>query len=163
MRSLLTAIAATVLAISLSATPAQAQLFLDRSGQRVADRLVVGWFQQYLGRLPTAAELNSFATQVQTSADARGVEAEILASNEFYRRVGGTPQGYINGVYLALLGRPATPGDQAVLTPKLILNGRLWLAQYALVTTKPAFTVSAPIVSGFVPVTPILPVLPIVP
>src|SRR5882724_11438483 len=86
MRSLLTVVAATVFAVSLSATPAQAQLFLDRGGRRVADRLVVGWFQNYLGRLPNAAELNTFATQVQTAADARGVEAQILASDEFYRR-----------------------------------------------------------------------------
>ena len=163
MRSLLTVVAASTLALSLSATPAQAQLFLDRSGQRVADRLVIGWFQNYLGRLPTSAELATFSTQVQTAGDTRAVEAEILASNEFYRRAGSTPQGYINGVYLALLGRPATPADQAVLAPKLILNGRLWLAQYALVTTKPPVTVGAPVVSGFVPVTPILPVLPILP
>ena len=163
MRSVWTIVAASVFAISLSATPAQAQLYLNRSGQRVADRLVVGWFQNYLGRLPTAAELATFSTQVQTAGDARAVEAEILASNEFYRRFGGTPQGYINGVYLAVLGRPATPADQAVLASKLILNGRLWLAQYALVTTKPPVTVGAPVVSGFVPVTPILPVLPLLP
>src|SRR2546421_9566055 len=98
MRSLWTIVAASVFAISFSATPAQAQLYLNRSGQRVADRLVVGWFQNYLGRLPTAADLANFSTQVQTAGDARAVEAELLASNQVYPRAGGTPQGYSNSV-----------------------------------------------------------------
>src|SRR5947209_19262194 len=106
MRSLWTVVTASVFAISLSATPAQAQLFVNRSGQRVADRLVVGWFQNYLGRLPTAAELSQFSTQVQTVADARAVEAEMLASHAFGRRFGGTRQDYFNVVYPTIVAGP---------------------------------------------------------
>lgn len=46
-------------------------------------------------------------TLVPGNTSAEDVEASILATNDYYSSTGGTPAGFVSGLYQSLLGRPA--------------------------------------------------------
>lgn len=86
------------------------------------DDVVQAAFRQYLGR-----NADPEALAVWTSALAAGVRDEqlmaaLVASNEFYQRVGGDNAQWINAAYQALLGRAAMPNDLQVMSDKLGLG-----------------------------------------
>ena len=90
---------------------------------------MIGWFQAYLGRLPTAQELAVFSNQYMLTGNALYVQSVILASNEFYSRSGNTPYGFINRLFLLTIGRTATLQELTGLQNQVIFNGRLWFVQ----------------------------------
>src|SRR5207249_827573 len=77
---------------ALAATPApvQAQVVGGLQRQRLAERQVIGWFQSYLGRLPTAQELAVLTNQYMLTGNPLYAQSVLLASNEFYLRSGNT-------------------------------------------------------------------------
>jgi len=74
--------------------------------------LVDFWYRAYLGR----TALNDPGSAAWINLLRRGtpptsVLAGILASREFFNRVGGTMPAFINAVYRDVVGRPPTPGE----------------------------------------------------
>jgi len=72
---------------------------------RDAQRTVARWYERFLDREPDPYS----ATWVQ--ALRRGQESEqvlsgILGSDEYYRRAGSTPAGFVRQLYLDLTGQP---------------------------------------------------------
>jgi len=60
------------------------------------------------------------APQLTPSASAFAtVERAFLATDSIYNRAGGTPSAYVNGLYQALFGRPATAGESGYYTAVL--------------------------------------------
>jgi hypothetical protein len=114
--------------LTAAPTGAQAQI-AGLQTQRLAQRQVIGWFQGYLGRLPTAQELAVLTNQYALTGNALYVQSVILASNEFYARSGNTPYGFINRLFALTIGRQATISELATLQNQVIYNGRLWFVQ----------------------------------
>ncbi|MCA9053560.1 MAG: YbaY family lipoprotein [Planctomycetaceae bacterium] len=70
---------------------------------------VNGWYQSYLGRQPTAQELQSWQQHVQQGRPVNDIQAYLLGSSEYYDRQRNDPNQYLRGVYQSLRGREPTP------------------------------------------------------
>jgi thermitase len=72
---------------------------------------VARWFRDDLGRAATLDQLKAdsgvgrWAAVLASGASDNAVLGGILASGEFSSRFGGTPQGFVSGLYAVLLGR----------------------------------------------------------
>jgi hypothetical protein len=115
--------------LALAPAPARAQFINPLFGQRAAQRQVITWFQAYLGRLPNARELAVLTNQYALSGNPLYVQSILLASNEFYVRSGGTPQSFLNALFVTVLGRRPTYHEVAALQGQIVFNGRLWFTQ----------------------------------
>jgi hypothetical protein len=129
--------------LAATPAPAHAQFLGGLVQQRAAQRQVALWFQAYLGRLPTPQELAILTNQFLLSGNALYVQSIILASNEFFARAGGTPLGYLNAVFVTVLGRRPTFQEIAALQGPLVFNGRLWFAQAFLTTVAQGWQLNA--------------------
>src|SRR5262249_34330029 len=74
--------------------------------------MVDSWYRAFLGRTalrdPASAGWVNFLRQ---GGSPTSVLAGILASPEYFNRVGGTMPAFIQAVYTQVVGRPATPGE----------------------------------------------------
>jgi hypothetical protein len=71
-----------------------------------ATRQVAAWYQRYLDRYPDQAGLNDWADKLRRGRDPIDVEAEILASDEYWRRGGSNPAGFVDRLFRDTTGRP---------------------------------------------------------
>jgi hypothetical protein len=136
MRRIVLSLALVGGALALAPAAAQAQfypgpLYAQRALHplRAAERQVILWFQAYLGRLPNGRELAILTNQYLLSGNSLYTQSVILSSNEFYFRAGGTPQAYLNALFVTVLGRRPTVLEITALQGQLIYNGRLWFSQ----------------------------------
>jgi len=84
------------------------------SAQAVADpvALVDSWYRMYLGRSALGDPGSTgWMNQLRRGNSPASVLAGILASHEYFIRVGGTMPDFIRAVYGEVVGRPATPGE----------------------------------------------------
>jgi hypothetical protein len=75
--------------------------------------LVDGWYRRYLGRAADSSGLATWTARLARGASAEDVEAGILASDEFWQLHDSRPEGFISGLYKAVLSR--TPRRAEVL------------------------------------------------
>jgi hypothetical protein len=73
--------------------------------------MVQQWYRRYLGRRPDAGGKKTYVGQLEAGAAPIELQARILGSDEFYRRWGSTPGGFINGLYRVVLGQPPARQD----------------------------------------------------
>jgi hypothetical protein len=77
--------------------------------------LVVGDYQELLGRTPSTPEINGWVLALRSGTEDQ-VLAGFAASDEYYRRSGGNDRAWIDALYHDLLGRtPATAEENAWL------------------------------------------------
>jgi hypothetical protein len=82
--------------------------------------IVTDVYQQYLGRAPGANEAAAWADFLRNGRSTLAFEALVLASDEYFLRAGGgTNQGFVNALYLDVLGRPADPAGLTGFTNQL--------------------------------------------
>jgi len=143
MRRIIVSLALVGAGLVLTPTSAKAQFVSPLYQQRVAERQISTWFLTYLGRLPTIQEQATLTNQYLLSGNALYVQSVLLGSNEFYVRSGGTPQSYLNAVFVTTLGRRPTYQEIAALQGPLVYNGRLWFAQAFLATVARGWQLSA--------------------
>lgn len=62
-------------------------------------------YQKYLGRSADAAGLSAHMNYLAAGGAWDGVRATFMASNEYYRRAGGTDAGFLAAIYRDVLGR----------------------------------------------------------
>ena len=67
----------------------------------------------FLGRQPAQAEVDGWATQLQNGLTENQVEANFLASDEFFAKQGNTIDSWLQGLYHDVLGRQADAGGLA--------------------------------------------------
>lgn len=77
----------------------------SRPESQAEERQVAQWYQRYLGRAPQPTEIHYAADQLELGTPAIYVLSEILASPEYYRRMGGTPERFVLGIYRELSGQ----------------------------------------------------------
>jgi hypothetical protein len=67
--------------------------------------LIDSWFRQYLGRSVDPGGLSSRLALLRRGADPGDIEADIIGSDEYWRRHGGNVVGFVRGLYADVLGR----------------------------------------------------------
>jgi hypothetical protein len=86
---------------------------LVNSFEHFAD-IIAQDYQQFLGRLPSQAEVNGWVGAMQGGATDEQVQAGFVASPEFFQHAGGTAQDWVNAMYQNLLGRTPDAWGQGV-------------------------------------------------
>jgi hypothetical protein len=74
-------------------------------------RLIAGVYAEMLGRSPEDAGLEAWLAQMQLGLTVPGLEAGFIASDEYYARNGGTPDGWVRGLYRDVLDRSAAEDE----------------------------------------------------
>ncbi len=69
-----------------------------------APAIVQTWYQHYLGRPADQAGFDYWVPRLG-SQDPQQTLSELLGSDEYYNRTGGTPDGLVLGLYRDVLGR----------------------------------------------------------
>lgn len=93
----------------------------DRAGFALAvvqslefrQRYIDGDYRKYLGRAVDVPALNAFVDLLVQGWPLEIVTTLVLGSDEFYLRSGGTPAGYVDGVYRSVLGTTPDAGTRA--------------------------------------------------
>lgn len=85
---------------------------------------VAGYYRNYLGRNPAPQEVAAWVNALAAGQDTDAVQAGFLSSDEFYRRQGSTPIGFIVGLYQYALGRTASPQEINAWVPQLARSNR---------------------------------------
>jgi hypothetical protein len=101
MRHTFAAVAAALVVLGTIATSANAQAVYSRQPQNEDVQLVDSWYRHYLGRPVDEVGLRAWLPELAAGKP----EAGILGSPEYYNRHGGTPQGFVAGLYVDVLGR----------------------------------------------------------
>jgi hypothetical protein len=120
MRSFLLA---AVLGVLAFVGPARAQIYAPPAGAYSPDQLVTSWYERFLGRQPDLYA-EGWVSSLVSGQNPAGVLASILASDEFYTRAGGTPQGYITALFQNLTGQLPGPAQLRFWTTRLFTSNR---------------------------------------
>jgi ELWxxDGT repeat protein len=83
--------------------------------------LINNYYEEYLGRTVDLATEMTLLQEMNQGLTADGVIETILSSNEFFLRSG--PAGFVNNLYLDLLGRAPTLAEAGFWKQELIVNG----------------------------------------
>jgi hypothetical protein len=89
-------------------------------GQPSQDRptaLVTDWYNRYLGRNPDYAAAG-WIDQLRRGKSPQEVLSAILGSDEYYTRAGGTPQAFVQRLFMDVVGRPPSPQEADSLMRK---------------------------------------------
>ena len=164
-------LAALILGGTFLATPsAQAQIIIQPRNpvldqEEVYRRQVREWVVAYLGRKPNEKELLVLVQRLKTGTSPTAVQAFILASDEFYKKHGGTTQGFIQGLFVDVLGRKATPQEMLQLVAKANGAGRQRFAlEFLTVAQGPVNPLMPnPLITNPVLTNPVFPPVQVVP
>ena len=78
-----------------------------------ASQLVQGYYQKYLGRTASAAELSYWVTVLQHGTTDQQVLTGFVSSGEYFQKAGNTAQGWLDTLYRDLLNRGADSGGES--------------------------------------------------
>jgi len=131
----------------LTPAAAQAQTYGD------SNSLVDYWYRTYLGRPAESEGLATWANQLNQGVPANQVLATILASDEYYRRAGATPEGFIAQLCNDVLKRAPTTADLDFWIRRMYTEDRPVMILQFLNQHPGVWVGSSPTVSTPVPVT----------
>jgi hypothetical protein len=97
--------------------------------------LVDSWYRTYLGH-PADSGITYWVNHLQQGDSPDSVIAGILASDEYYKKCGGTPDGFIAGLFKDLLQRRPTTSELDFWVRRLYTQDRQDLA-HDLMTQNP--------------------------
>jgi hypothetical protein len=95
--------------------------FLTSSAE-YKNKLVEGWYMQFLRRDASSTEIATGANLLLNGATDKQIIAILIASDEYYRRAGGTDELFLRQVYADLLGRAPSPGETNAIIAVLLVN-----------------------------------------
>jgi subtilisin-like proprotein convertase family protein len=87
--------------------------------QEYRSNLVTGWFQKYLGRAPSSAELTKNTTQLAVGFTDEQVIANIVGSTEYFQNHGSTNLGFLQAAFNDILGRALDSSGQTYFLNQL--------------------------------------------
>jgi hypothetical protein len=76
------------------------------SSQEYRKLLIDQVYSDYLGRVPAADEMNFWLAWLQQGATDDDLRTQVLASAEFFTQAGSTNAGFLNQLFLKVLGAP---------------------------------------------------------
>jgi hypothetical protein len=106
--------------------------------------LVESWYLRYLGRPADPVGMHDQIHALRDGVPPSAIEASILAGSEYYLRNGGTPQGYVIGLYRDVLNATPGPVDLNTWTQATIVSGRSAVAAQILQQRGGAVTTYTP-------------------
>jgi hypothetical protein len=115
--------------------------------------LVDHWYRTYLGRAPDTG-MATWVNDLNQGVPADQVLAAIIGSDEYYRRAGLTPVGYITRLFNDILNRAPSPADLDFWTARMYTEDRPTVAREILDQSPGVWVGSNPEVSEPVLVTP---------
>ena len=93
------------------------------SSAEYKNKLVEGWYMQYLHRQPTSTELMFGAQMLMNGATNSQERAMIIGTDEYFNNAGGTNDAFIHNMYADLLGRAPTPAETNAIIAILVTRG----------------------------------------
>lgn len=84
---------------------------IAHSPEYYANFVVKPDFSHLLGRAASAADVSFWTAQMTAGLTDRQLEANLVASDEFFTKAGGANADWLDAVYQAVLGRAAGSGD----------------------------------------------------
>lgn len=103
--------------------PSRIALDVAQSRER-GQSVVVGVYQTTLDRTPVEAEIQGWIGQFQSRGSIPQLQASILASDEAWVRSGRDGDRWVDRMYRATLGRPASASEQRYWSDRLDERGR---------------------------------------
>lgn len=100
-------------------TPRVAVAHAITSSDEYRGRLVTRSYRTFLNRAPEPAGLAHWVRTLGSGLTIQQMEAGFLASPEYYRKAGGTPAGWVTGLYRHVLDRGAAPAEIRFWTDRL--------------------------------------------
>jgi hypothetical protein len=96
--------------------PASAQRYYDydaNAGVYPEDprELIRFWYEKYLGRRPDRGGMEMFLRNLSQGVPPTDNLGSLLGSQEYFRKVGSTPEGFARGLILDVTGRRPTPRE----------------------------------------------------
>lgn len=85
---------------------------LVRSPEYLGNFVINPAYQKYLGRAADPAGLQFWIGKMQSGLTDAMLDASFASSLEFYNNAGANPRGYVDALYLKVLGRPADPAGE---------------------------------------------------
>lgn len=92
--------------------------------ERYYERMARQWMRLYLNRQPTAREVLLISAQLRSGNTHEEVQANIISSQEYYRKGNYNMSNFIRHLYLDVLGRHATPAEVGMLIGRATAFGR---------------------------------------
>lgn len=86
--------------------PVPAQYYPIEPAQLVRD-----WYRRYLGREGDPGGVATWVESLRSGNAPEATLASILASDEYTRRAGGSPENVVRTLFLDLTGRQPAPGE----------------------------------------------------
>ncbi len=108
---------ATTIALCLVPT-AQAQDIGDPAD------LVGHWYRSYLGREPDPSGAAYWIDQLRQGKDPNVVLSMFMGTDEFYQHNGSRPAGFVDNLYVGLLGRQPSPAEVDLWSRRLYADSR---------------------------------------
>lgn len=104
---------------------------IDHSAEYFGNIIVTPAYQQFLGRAPDAAGLSYWVSLMQFNGlTDEQLEANFIASDEFYAHAGGTNVAWVDAMYVDLLGRPPDAQGEAYWVQQLALGVSRYTVAY---------------------------------
>jgi len=100
------------------------------------EKMANQWVRLYLNRLPTQREVLLITAQLRSGKTHEEVQANIISSDEYYRKSGYNMSNFIRKLFLDVLGRNATPAEVGMLIGKATAYGRYRFALEFLVANR---------------------------
>jgi len=116
-----------------------------------AEQLVASWYQRFLNRQPDSWS-SVWVDQVRGGQSPDSVLASLLSSQEYYNKAGGTPQGFIQKLFIDLTGQPPAPQQMNHWMNRLYSSDRTEVAHAILMRHPQAWQGGAP--ATYYPPTP---------
>ncbi len=92
--------------------------------ERRWERMARDWVRLYLRRPPTEREILMIVNQLRRGVSVNAVQANILASAEYFRGCQWNLNVWARQMIADVLGRPATPAEAALVTNIALRQGR---------------------------------------
>jgi hypothetical protein len=107
------------------------------SSREWAGAVVRSAYQEILGRAAASGETGPWADAIVHGSQVSDVRALLLGSDEFLRHHGGTVDGFVDGLWQTVLGRPVDDSGRAWVQSMLAAgSGRAGAAHAVLVTAE---------------------------
>ncbi len=98
-------------------------------------------YQRYLGRAAEPAGLASWLVQMDRGRTITDMEAGFVASDEYYRKAGGTDSAWVSKLYADVLGRTASAAEVQSWVAQVGVKGRFSIARGFLLSSEHLTTV----------------------
>ena len=105
---------------------------IDHSPEYFANIIITPAYEQFLGRSPDAAGLNFWVNQMLLGLTDQQVQANFIASNEFFAHSGGTNVLWVDAMYNDLLGRPPDAQGEAFWVTQLALGASRYSVAFGI-------------------------------